>query len=207
MAGAITEELPASTSHQVVIDAETRLVAVVGRPLPGNRNDCKAWEDSGANAAVGTTSQSRTAAIPARGSSCPTAGARGKTFRTGRNHTTSSTSRPAPASSTSLVRRFTQAGLPRPRPSHHTPPEHLRAVNRLSDRSDPRHRAQVACSWLKIRTDSGPGEADNRPPFAVSARVVRSSSAAIGGVCARVGPSCLTFHLSGRERRGRRAGV
>lgn len=31
-----------STNHQVVIDADTRLVVVVGRPLPGNRNDCKA---------------------------------------------------------------------------------------------------------------------------------------------------------------------
>jgi hypothetical protein len=36
-----------STNHQVVIDADTRLVVVVGRPLPGNRNDCKAWEESG----------------------------------------------------------------------------------------------------------------------------------------------------------------
>nr|AAO61183.1 putative transposase [Streptomyces lividans 1326] len=32
-----------STNHQVVIDADTRLVVVVGRPLAGNRNDCKAW--------------------------------------------------------------------------------------------------------------------------------------------------------------------
>lgn len=37
-----------STNHQVVIDADSRLVVVVGRPLPGNRNDCKAWEESGA---------------------------------------------------------------------------------------------------------------------------------------------------------------
>ncbi|MFE1850601.1 transposase [Streptomyces sp. NPDC002387] len=44
-----------STNHQVVIDADTRLVVVVGRPLPGNRNDCKAWEESGAKAAVGAT--------------------------------------------------------------------------------------------------------------------------------------------------------
>jgi hypothetical protein len=44
-----------STNHQVVIDAETRLVVTVGRPLPGNRNDCKAWELSGAKAAVGQT--------------------------------------------------------------------------------------------------------------------------------------------------------
>ncbi|QCX82359.1 Transposase DDE domain protein (plasmid) [Streptomyces sp. YIM 121038] len=44
-----------STSHQVVIDADTRLVVAVGRPLPGNRNDCKAWELSGTKAAVGRT--------------------------------------------------------------------------------------------------------------------------------------------------------
>ncbi|RFC78150.1 transposase [Streptomyces sp. AcE210] len=44
-----------STNHQVVIDADTRLVVVVGKPLPGNRNDCKAWAESGAKAAVGKT--------------------------------------------------------------------------------------------------------------------------------------------------------
>ncbi|MGW7308660.1 transposase [Streptomyces sp. NPDC054835] len=44
-----------STNHQAVIDAETRLVVAVGRPLPGNRNDCKAWELSGAKDAVGKT--------------------------------------------------------------------------------------------------------------------------------------------------------
>ncbi|WP_420168304.1 transposase [Streptomyces violaceoruber] len=43
-----------STNHQVVIDADTRLVVAVGKPLPGNRNDCRAWQDSGAKAAVGT---------------------------------------------------------------------------------------------------------------------------------------------------------
>jgi hypothetical protein len=32
-----------STNRQVVIDADTRLIMVVGGPLPGNRNDCKAW--------------------------------------------------------------------------------------------------------------------------------------------------------------------
>lgn len=37
----------------MVIDADTRLVVVVGRPLAGNPNDCKAWEESGAKAAVG----------------------------------------------------------------------------------------------------------------------------------------------------------
>lgn len=44
-----------ATNHQVVIDADTRLVVVVGRPLAGNRNDCKAWEESDAKAAIGKT--------------------------------------------------------------------------------------------------------------------------------------------------------
>lgn len=42
-----------STNHQVVIDADTRLVVVIGKPLPGNRNDCRAWAESGAKAAIG----------------------------------------------------------------------------------------------------------------------------------------------------------
>ncbi len=37
-----------STNHQVVIDADTELVVALGRPLPGNRNDCRAWTESGA---------------------------------------------------------------------------------------------------------------------------------------------------------------
>ncbi|OPF71575.1 IS5 family transposase [Streptomyces antioxidans] len=44
-----------STNHQVVIDADTRLVVAVGRPVAGNRNDCKAWELSGAKDAAGNT--------------------------------------------------------------------------------------------------------------------------------------------------------
>lgn len=36
-----------STNHQVVIDADTQLVVAVGTPLPGNRNDCKAFGESG----------------------------------------------------------------------------------------------------------------------------------------------------------------
>ncbi|MFJ1586676.1 transposase [Streptomyces sp. NPDC088197] len=42
-----------ATNHQVVVDADTRLVVAVGRPVPGNRNDCKAW--AGAKAAVDRT--------------------------------------------------------------------------------------------------------------------------------------------------------
>lgn len=44
-----------STNHQVVIDADTRLVVAVGRPLPGIRNDCKAWELPGAKDANSRT--------------------------------------------------------------------------------------------------------------------------------------------------------
>ena len=44
-----------STNHQVLIDADSRLVVVVGRSLPGNRNDCRAWAESGAKDAVGAT--------------------------------------------------------------------------------------------------------------------------------------------------------
>jgi hypothetical protein len=44
-----------SAAHQVVIDADTRLVVVVGRPLPGNRHDSRGFEESDAKAAVGNT--------------------------------------------------------------------------------------------------------------------------------------------------------
>ncbi|MGW3463105.1 transposase [Streptomyces olivaceoviridis] len=44
-----------STNHQVVIDADTRLIVAVGRPVSGNRNDCKAWELSGAKEVIGHT--------------------------------------------------------------------------------------------------------------------------------------------------------
>ncbi|MFE9611955.1 transposase [Streptomyces sp. NPDC006012] len=56
-----------STNHQVVIDADTRLVVVVGRPLPGNRNDCRAWEESGAKDAVGTTTTIADGGYPGTG--------------------------------------------------------------------------------------------------------------------------------------------
>ncbi|WP_253884885.1 transposase family protein [Actinokineospora diospyrosa] len=36
-----------STNVQVAIDADTRLVIATGDPLPGNRNDCTAYRDSG----------------------------------------------------------------------------------------------------------------------------------------------------------------
>ena len=40
-----------STNLQVVIDANTRLTVAVGRPVPGNRNDCRAYTESGADVA------------------------------------------------------------------------------------------------------------------------------------------------------------
>jgi len=36
-----------SVNMQVVIDANTRLTVAVGKPTPGNRNDCRAYTDSG----------------------------------------------------------------------------------------------------------------------------------------------------------------
>jgi hypothetical protein len=54
-----------STNHQVVVDADPRLVVAVGRPLPGNRNDCTAWELSGAKATVAAPRSSPTAATGA----------------------------------------------------------------------------------------------------------------------------------------------
>jgi hypothetical protein len=36
-----------SVNMQVVIDADTRLTVAVGTPMPGNRNDCRAFRDSG----------------------------------------------------------------------------------------------------------------------------------------------------------------
>ncbi|GGZ77166.1 hypothetical protein GCM10010344_50240 [Streptomyces bluensis] len=53
-----------STAHQVVIDADTRRVVVVGRPVPGTWHDSRGWEESGAKAAVGNT-------MSARAKNCP----------------------------------------------------------------------------------------------------------------------------------------
>jgi len=57
-----------STNHQVVIDADTRLIVAVGRPVPGNRHDSRTWAESGAKDQVGRApSRSPTAAIRAPG--------------------------------------------------------------------------------------------------------------------------------------------
>ncbi|GGQ97565.1 hypothetical protein GCM10010280_51330 [Streptomyces pilosus] len=89
-----------STNHQVVIDADTRLVVVVGRAVAGNRNDYRTWAESGAKAAVGNTTTIAMAAARVPGSSCRTAAARERIYPTGNRHTTSPNSRFAPASST-----------------------------------------------------------------------------------------------------------
>lgn len=43
-----------STNHQILIDADTQLVVTIGRPVPGHRHDSRAWDESGAKAAVGS---------------------------------------------------------------------------------------------------------------------------------------------------------
>ena len=50
-----SKDYRSSTNHQVDIDTDTWRVVVVGRPLAGNRNDCRAWEESSTKAAVGKT--------------------------------------------------------------------------------------------------------------------------------------------------------
>lgn len=54
-----------STNHQVVIDADSRLVVVVGRPLPGNRADCKAGRSLAPRPPSAAPWRSPTAAIRA----------------------------------------------------------------------------------------------------------------------------------------------
>ena len=91
-----------STNHQVVIDADTRLVVVVGRPLAGNRTDCKAWEESGAKAAVGRTLTIADGATRVPDSSYRTVGSAARpNSRPGKRSTTSLTSRYGPGSSMS----------------------------------------------------------------------------------------------------------
>ncbi|MFD7026418.1 transposase [Streptomyces sp. NPDC059917] len=58
---------PWSLSLVVVIDADSRQVVLVGRPMPGNRNDCKAWSESGAKAAVGGTTTIADGGYPGTG--------------------------------------------------------------------------------------------------------------------------------------------
>ncbi len=90
-----------SINRQVVIDTDTRLVVAVGRPVTGNRNDCKAWELPGAKDAVGHTTLITDAATAAPAWSSPTAAnAARANSRTGRKSTTAHTARSAPASST-----------------------------------------------------------------------------------------------------------
>ena len=90
-----------STNHQVVIDADTRLVVVVGRPLAGNRNDCRAWEESGAKAAVGRTLTIADGGYPGTGLVMPHRRRKGEDLPDWKRRTTSPTSRSGPASSTS----------------------------------------------------------------------------------------------------------
>lgn len=83
-----------STNHQVVIDADFHLVVAVSNRLPCGRNDCPAWEEAGAGAAVGITPAAT--AAPAR----TTAATRTKCCQPGKKATAPPAARSAPASST-----------------------------------------------------------------------------------------------------------
>jgi hypothetical protein len=91
-----------STNHQVVIDADTRLVVVVGRPLPGNRHDSRGWEGSGAKAAVGNTTTIADGGYQGTGLVIPHRKAKGQAeLPDWKRNTTGPTSRSEHASSTS----------------------------------------------------------------------------------------------------------
>ncbi|GAA3289338.1 hypothetical protein GCM10020295_01000 [Streptomyces cinereospinus] len=88
-----------STNHQVVIDADTRLVVAVGRPLPDNRNDCTAWELSGAKDAVGRTTVIADGGYRGTGLVIPHRREHGQAeFRPGERNTMHPTERSAPGS-------------------------------------------------------------------------------------------------------------
>lgn len=58
-----------STNLQVVIDANSRLVVAIGDPLPGSRNDCRAFSESEPTGPAAVSPPSRTAATRAPGCS------------------------------------------------------------------------------------------------------------------------------------------
>jgi hypothetical protein len=89
-----------STNHQVVIDADTQLVVVVGTPVPGNRNDCRAFGESVPKRPAAQPMSSAMAATSRPRRSSHTAAAPGKTSWLGRKRTTPPTGRSAPESST-----------------------------------------------------------------------------------------------------------
>lgn len=93
-----------STNHQVVVDADTRIVVVavaVGRPFTGNRNDCKAWELSGAKAAVGRATVIADGGYRGTGLLIPHRRERGQTeLPAWKEEHNTSTARSGPASST-----------------------------------------------------------------------------------------------------------
>lgn len=88
-----------STNHQVVIDADTRLIVVVGQPLPGNRNDCRAWVESGAKTAVGNTMTIADGGYPGTGLVMSHRRRKGEDLPDWKQAHNSPTSRFAPASS------------------------------------------------------------------------------------------------------------
>lgn len=90
-----------STNHQVVVDADTRLVVGVGRPVPGSRNDCKAWTESGAEAAVAKTTTIADGGYPGTGLGSRIDATSAVNYAIGSKSTTAPTSKAEPASSTS----------------------------------------------------------------------------------------------------------
>lgn len=90
-----------STNHQVVIDAHTRLVVAVGRPFQGTATTARHGPSPAPKPPSARPPRSPTAATRAPDWSSRTVGHAEASSPTGRPSTTVSTSRSAPASSTS----------------------------------------------------------------------------------------------------------
>ncbi len=89
-----------STAHQVVIDADTRLVVVVGCPLPGDRHDFRGWEESVVRDAVGKTMTIVDGGYQGTGLIIPHRRTKGEELPARKENTTAPTSEFAPVSST-----------------------------------------------------------------------------------------------------------
>jgi hypothetical protein len=114
-----------STNHQVGIGADTRLF-VAGWPAAGNRNDCKAWELSGAKDALGAATVIADGSYRAPAWSSRTPGNVAKVSdRSGKRNTTPPTQGPRPRGATPSPAGRAGGSSAMPPERRRRPPRHL----------------------------------------------------------------------------------
>ncbi len=101
------------TDHQVVMDAGTRLVVVVGRPLAGNRDDRTAWEGPGAKTAVGKALTIADGGYPGTGLFIPPRRERGQAGRPARKEEHNKTHQRVRARVEHVFTRIRRSPVPR----------------------------------------------------------------------------------------------